>query len=134
MLNIVSVESFIKGSDEINRKRDVIVKVIGIIQKLIRNKTSREWSYGDYIVSVSMSNSIKFGIRAMEKCGADLKMRAIAVEFSGRRWWEHGIPYDAVPMIYDRLPDIIEATIKAVPETGLADYFLFFMGQAPEDA
>ena len=143
--NCQDVEKFIAGSDEINRKRKVITRVINAIVSRFEEValSGRDRSKRELILSVcirGLTNKIEI---AWGRRTGNPDKREVVVGFSPslRQSWEcHGadvVPYYMVPLLYQTLPKIIDVAdqaMPAIPGDNVFSFFRWFINEAPAEA
>ena len=145
-MNCQDIERFIAGSDEVNRRRQVITRVITTLVKRLHSKCydNDKYQWNDEIVSISLPFSAELGelrvkpifklLWGSPRTGEKVRVQVEPPNFSWRASKGDGVPAWFVPQFYEILPQIIENADKAVPEAKIRECFDFFIQQAPAEA
>ena len=131
----IDCERFIRGADEINRKRQIITRVITTVESklnLSSLKKDRHFKYKQIVLEIPLN---KFGFILV--CNKSTICGEFVDQNGDRqfRWFgttnrADGIPAYAVPTIHNHLSKIVEKTDETFPNAGIRAHFDFFSKQA----
>jgi len=132
-MNNIDCERFIRGAEEIDRKRRVITRVITTVEALLCQKTviaSHKWKYQETVLKIPIGGLffvIKYSKRGLDCCILD-------DQGQDHLWWgstnyADSIPAKVVPIVYKNLSEIVEKIAEAFPKAGIYSYFEFFSKQ-----
>lgn len=133
-MNKFDCDRFVRGAEEVDRKRIVIKRVLRSIEARVgkkmpanylgccRSKTMCEHQFAGFCISFAQGNSCyTFKISSQDKTDTS--------------WWNSGgyadnMPANVVVLLHAELSVIAEKIDLALPKAGLAEHFQFFSDQA----
>jgi len=134
MSNNVDCERFVRGADEINRKRQVITRVISTLESMLNSFSFKgcSWKFQQVILAIPLDNLTFSWVHTKKYLGGEFTDQNGIRQF---HWWgtvnrADGIPAHVVPTVYDHLSMIVEKTDEAFPSVGILAHFDFFSKQA----
>ena len=131
-MNNIDCERFVRGAQEIDRKRLVITRIISTVESLIKEISWRPgWKYEKTLFEVPCEGFF-YAVRCSKR---SLDIHLLDVKHEYRGWWgtterANAIPASIVPLVYAHLEEIVEKTDEAFPEAKIRSHFEFFMRQA----
>lgn len=122
---------FIKGEENIDRKKHEIDKVLKTITNLLNSKKhEKKWKSGKIMFEMQIGNYF-FQIK---DCGGFKYCDFLYRDKSDTCWWArldvNDFPASVVPMVHKNLSNIVENIDDKLPEFGIKKHFQFFIDQA----
>jgi hypothetical protein len=124
MIKIKDVEAFIKGAEEIDKKRKAVARIMGFLEGCIKA--------GWPIKKIEKDREIKFegGFLSIY---TDRRLALFIFSAGNINWSANGsnIPARSVLLVYEKIPEIIMCLHYAYPDLKIIESFNFFVNIAP---
>ena len=130
------IEAFNAGSKEIERKRELIRRIVMWLIRQIGNTSrgtfGKKWKKGTTIARVELTAGEYFSVVAdFKPIGTETQA---VLPYLGKNRLEDlsSISHRLVPVLYQKLPELIEAADSFVPDAGIWEKFNFFCENSPQ--
>ncbi|MFA6098009.1 MAG: hypothetical protein WCV50_04385 [Patescibacteria group bacterium] len=132
----IDCERFVRGCEEIDRKRKVITRILTSVESLLSKSAvikGNKWKFGQIILEIPFGEYV-FSI-SHHKGFLTGEIHNDKLDTPNTGWWgttdyADAIPASVVPIVYASLQHIVEEIDKALPQAGIRVHFEFFSSQA----
>jgi len=124
-MNLVlqDIEDAYMGFKEIDRKRELITRIIRSVIVLIEG-AKINWKWEEIVIEVSLCSYGTFYLLGGKKGNVNVHFSKNDLMWDN---YANSVPSEAIPALYSVLPDIINSAEMKVPEAGIAKTFKFFI-------
>ena len=127
---MVDIDRYISGCEEIDRKRNVVSRVIGTLRSLVE-AIELTWNPGEELAWVEMG---QMGL--LRLCVCSHQSSRIMVDMKYRGDWERvsvgvDVATEIVVAVYAYLPELIDKADFHLPKAGIKEHFKKFESYAP---
>lgn len=140
-MKTAEIEKFIRGCEEIDRRRVVITRVMRMIESLLGKEVyARDILPGGIVLNISITEEITLELKVGEK-NSSYSRKIIACFYLSKEtprerkliWDNYGksIPLRYVSAVYESLGKIVKRVDENVPGAGIKECFNFFIKEAP---
>lgn len=139
----IDCERFVRGAKEIDRKRELISRIMGTLGALLNkgvNIKDRHWGFREGILTIPVGEfnllllhskgNLRFelhssAVRHSHNLRIQLNPSAVSYSVDER----NPVPARITPLVYEHLSHIVEEVDAAFPEARIREHFDFFSGQ-----
>ena len=130
----IDCERFIRGAEEIDRKRKIITRIITTVEALLNQKiviSNHQWNYHETVLKIPIGEFSFVIVHSKKTLGCEI----LDNQGKNHLWWgstnyAESIPVWVVPTVYANLSAIVEKIDETLLEARIRPHFNFFSKQA----